>query len=72
MGLFATEDPLVHKQVILDAHLKASGESKTTISDDVLSVNAAHLEHVFNERLRLEQSSRERPLESSREAEVSL
>ena len=72
MGLFATEDPLVHKQVILDAHLKASGESKTTISDDVLSVNAAHLEHVFNERLRLEQSSRERPLENSREAEVSL
>lgn len=72
MGLFATEDPLVHKQVILDAHLKASGESKTTISDDVLSVNAAHLEHVFNERLRLEQSSRERPLENSRDAEVSL
>ena len=72
MGLFATEDPLVHKQVILDAHLKASDESKTAISDDVLSVNAAHLEHVFNERLRLEQSSRELPLENSREAEVSL
>ena len=72
MGLFATEDPLVHKQVILDAHSKLTNESKIAISDDVLAVNAAHLEHVFNECLRLEQSSRERPLESSREAEVSL
>ncbi|SMG37162.1 DUF58 domain-containing protein [Fibrobacter sp. UWB13] len=72
MGLFATEDPLVHKQVILDAHSKLTNESKTAISDDVLAVNAALLERVFNERLRLEQSSRERPLESSREAEVSL
>lgn len=72
MGLFATDDPLVHKQVILDAHFKLTNESKTAISDDVLAVNAALLERVFNERLRLEQSSRERPLESSREAEVSL
>lgn len=62
VGLFATEDPLVHKHVILDAHLKASGESKTAISDDVLAVNAAHLEKAFQER----------PLENSREVEVSL
>ena len=72
MGLFATDDPLVHKQVILDARSKLTDESKIAISDDVLAVNAAHLEHVFNERLRLEQFSRERPLENSREAEVSL
>ena len=72
MGLFATEDPLVHKQVILDAHLKASDESKTAISDDVLSVNAARLEYVFNERLHRERTISEHPLENSREAEVSL
>ena len=72
MGLFETEDPLVHKQVILDAHLKASDESKTAISDDVLSVNAARLEYVFNERLHRERTISERPLENSREAEVSL
>ena len=62
MGLFATEDPLVHKQVILDAHSKLTNESKTAISDDVLSVNAAHLEKAFQER----------SFENSREAEVSL
>ena len=72
MGLFATEDPLVHKQVILDAHSKLTDESKTAISDDVLSVNAAHLEKAFQERLRFDQSSRELPLGNSREAEVSL
>ena len=62
MGLFATEDPLVHKQVILDAHSKLTNESKTAISDDVLAVNAAHLEKAFQER----------SFENSREAEVSL
>ena len=87
MGLFATDDPLVHKQVILDAHSKLTDESKVIISDDVLSVNATRLERVFNERLlrerahhekafqerlRLEKSSHEHPLENSREAEVSL
>ena len=72
MGLFATEDPLVHKQVILDAHSKLSDESKAAISDDVLSVNAARLEYVFNERLHRERTISELPLENSREAEVSL
>lgn len=72
MGLFATGDPLVHKQVILDAHSKLTDESKVIISDDILSVNAAHLEKAFQERLRLEKSSHEHPLENSREAEVSL
>ncbi|WP_244263655.1 DUF58 domain-containing protein [Fibrobacter succinogenes] len=72
MGLFATEDPLVHKQVILDAHSKLTDESKTAISDDVLSVNAAHLEKAFQERLRRERTISERPLGNSREAEVSL
>ncbi|WP_405324320.1 DUF58 domain-containing protein [Fibrobacter sp.] len=76
MGLFATDDPLVHKQVILDAHSKLTDESKVAISDDILSVNAAHLERVFNERLlreraHLEHVSRD-SLENSREAEVSL
>jgi len=72
VGLFATEDPLVHKQVILDAHLKASNELKTAISDDALSVNAARLEIIFNERLHRERVHSERSLENSREAEVSL
>ena len=72
MGFFATEDPLVHKQVILDAHSKLTNESKTAISDDVLSVNDAHLERVFNERLHRERAHLERSFENSREAEVSL
>ena len=72
LGLFATDDPLVHKQVILDAHSKLTDESKTAISDDVLSVNAARLEKVFRERLRLKQVSRELPLEKFRDTEVSL
>ena len=72
LGLFVTDDPLVHKQVILDAHSKLTDESKTAISDDILSVNAAHLEKVFRERLRLKQVSRELPLEKFRDTEVSL
>ena len=57
LGLFATEDPLVHKQVVLDVHAKNSDDSKSAISDDVLAVNAGHLERSFN---------------LSRETEVSL
>ena len=57
LGLFATEDPLVHKQVVLDVHAKNSEDSKSAISDDVLAVNAGHLERSFN---------------LSRETEVSL
>ena len=76
MGLFATDDPLVHKQVILDAHSKLTDESKVIISDDILSVNAAHLERVFNERLLRERAHHEHffrdSFENSREAEVSL
>ncbi len=67
LGLFATEDPLVHKQVILDTRAKNSDDSKSAISDDVLAVNAARLEHAFREWL-----SVERGTESSRETEVSL
>ena len=57
LGLFATEDPLVHKQVILDTRAKNSEDSKSAISDDVLAVNVAHLEQSF---------------ELSRDTEVSL
>ena len=57
LGLFATEDPLVHKQVVLDTRAKKSDDSKFAISDDVLAVNVAHLEQSF---------------ELSRETEVSL
>ena len=57
LGLFATEDPLVHKQVVLDVHAKNSDDSKSAISDDVLAVNAVRLEQSF---------------EMSRETEVSL
>jgi len=47
VGLFATEDPLVHKQVILDSHFKTTEELKELVSDDVLSVNAKRLEQIF-------------------------
>ena len=57
LGLFATEDPLVHKQVVLDTRVKKSDDSKFAISDDVLAVNAVRLEQSF---------------ELSRETEVSL
>lgn len=57
LGLFATEDPLVHKQVVLDTRAKKSDDSKFAISDDVLAVNAVRLEQSF---------------ELSRETEVSL
>lgn len=76
MGLFATDDPLVHKQVILDALSKLADESKVTISDDILSVNATRLERVFNERLLRERAHLEHffrdSFENSHEAEVSL
>ena len=76
MGFFATDDPLVHKQVILDALSKLTDESKVTISDDVLAVNAALLERVFNERLLRERAHLEHffrdSFENSHEAEVSL
>ncbi|SIN89102.1 DUF58 domain-containing protein [Fibrobacter sp. UWB11] len=57
VGLFATDDPLVHKQVILESRPLAADELKTTVSDDVLAVNAKLLERSF---------------EKSRETEVSL
>ena len=57
LGLFATEDPLVHKQVVLDVSSKASGDFKNAVADNVLTVNALRLERSF---------------ETSRETEVSL
>lgn len=57
LGLFATEDPLVHKQVVLDVSSKASGDFKNAVADNVLAVNASRLERSF---------------ETSRETEVSL
>ena len=57
LGLFATEDPLLNKQVVLDVFAKASADSKNDAADDVLKVNASRLEHSF---------------EASHETEVSL
>lgn len=57
VGLFATDDPLVHKHVILESRSLAAGELKSTVSDDVLAVNAKLLERSF---------------EMSHETEVSL
>ena len=57
VGLFATEDPLVHKQVLLDSRSSASDKFKVAVSDDVLAVNANLLERSF---------------EKSRDTEVSL
>ena len=47
VGLFATDDPLVHKQVVLESHSLAAGALKATVSDDVLAVNAKLLERSF-------------------------
>ena len=57
VGLFATDDPLVHKQVVLESHSLVAGALKATVSDDVLAVNAKLLERSF---------------EMSHETEVSL
>ena len=57
LGLFATDDPLVHKQVVLESHSMAVDELKSMVSDDVLAINAKFLERSF---------------EKSRETEVSL
>ena len=57
LGLFATEDPLLNKQVVLDVFAKASADSKNDAADDVLKVNASRLERSF---------------ETSHETEVSL
>ena len=57
VGLFATDDPLVHKQVVLGSHSMAADELKAAVSDDVLAINAKLLERSF---------------EKSRDTEVSL
>ena len=57
LGLFATEDPLLNKQVVLDVFAKVSADSQNDAADDVLKVNASRLEHSF---------------EASHETEVSL
>ena len=57
LGLFATEDPLLNKQVVLDVFAKASADSKNDAADNVLAVNASRLERSF---------------ETSHETEVSL
>ena len=57
VGLFATDDPLVHKQVVLESHSMAADELKAAVSDDVLAINAKLLERSF---------------EKSNETEVSL
>jgi hypothetical protein len=57
LGHFATDDPLVHKQVVLESHSMAVDELKSMVSDDVLAINAKFLERSF---------------EKSRETEVSL
>lgn len=57
VGLFATDDPLVHKQVVLESHSMAADELKAAVSDDVLAINAKLLERSF---------------EKSRDTEVSL
>lgn len=47
VGLFATDDPLVHKQVVLESHSMAADELKAAVSDDVLAINAKLLERSF-------------------------
>lgn len=56
VGLFATDDPLVHKQVVLESHSMAADELKAAVSDDVLAINAKLLERSFEKSRDTEES----------------
>ena len=56
VGLFATNDPLVHKQVVLESHSMAADELKAAVSDDVLAINAKLLERSFEKSRDTEES----------------
>ena len=48
VGLFATDDSLIHKHIVLENRSDATNVLKTAISDKVLSVNAKRLEQIFS------------------------
>lgn len=56
VGLFATDDPLVHKQVVLESRSMAADELKAAVSDDVLAINAKLLERSFEKSRDTEES----------------
>ena len=47
LGLFATDDPLVHKHIVLESRSGSSNELKSVAEDNVLSVDALRLEQIF-------------------------
>ena len=47
LGLFATDDPLVHKHIVLESRSGSSNELKSVVEDNVLSVDALRLEQIF-------------------------
>jgi len=47
LGLFAMDDSLIHKHIVLENRSDATHDLKAAISDKVLSVNAKRLEQVF-------------------------
>ena len=48
LGLFATDDSLIHKHIVLENRSDATHDLKAAISDKVLSVNVKRLEQIFN------------------------
>ena len=47
LGLFATDDSLVHKHIVLESRSNSSDELKTVVGDNVLAVDAKRLERAF-------------------------
>ena len=48
LGLFATDDSLIHKHIVLENRTDASDDLKIAVSDKILSVDAKRLEQIFN------------------------
>jgi len=48
LGLFSTEDSLIHKHIVLKNRTDASDDLKKAVSDKILSVDAKRLEQIFN------------------------
>lgn len=48
LGLFATDDSLIHKHIVLENRSDATNDLKAAVSDKVLSVNVKRLEQIFN------------------------
>jgi len=56
LGLFATEDPLVHKHIVLESRSSGSKELKIAVEDNVLTIDGSRLEQMFNMQNEMEVS----------------